>query len=61
MCELALIIEGIFALFLGAWIGRSGRRIQHHYHEVPPDFVHKDFVADPTHFDEMGRYKFWGD
>lgn len=27
---------------------------------VDRDFVHKDFVADPTHFDEQGRYLWWG-
>ena len=60
-------LEYITTLILGLLVGKGLAGAQWHTrhkkakNEVPEGFVHKKFVEDPEHFDEQGRYKFWGD
>ena len=39
-----------------------GRRGKTNYVEIiPPGFIHRLHVEDPAHYDEQGRYLWWGD
>jgi hypothetical protein len=64
MLNFLIVVAIILAWNGGYWVGRIHRPSQNwdwRPTALQNGWVHKLYLSDPEHHDEMGRYKYWGD
>ena len=59
MITFMVILAVVLAWLAGFNFGRRGKT--NYVEIIPPGFIHRLHVEDPAHYDEQGRYLWWGD